>query len=46
MQSPTPSIAGQNLETCPPVDDAVSLFGEQDLDDNDIQDPNESEVIA
>ena len=44
--SPTPSIAGQNLETCPPVGDAVSLFGEQDLDDHDNQDPNESEVIA
>ena len=46
IHSPAPSIAGQTLETCPPVDDAVSLFGEQDLDDNDIQDPNESEVIA
>ena len=46
IHSPAPSIAGQNLETCPPVDYAVSLFGEPDLDDNDIQDPNESEVIA
>ena len=44
---PIPSIAGQNSETCPPVDDAVSLFGEQDPDDNnDNQDPNENDTIV
>ena len=47
MHSPAPSIAGQNSETCPPVDDAVSLFGEQDLDtNNDNQDPNENDTYS
>ena len=45
MLSPAPSIAGQDSETCPPADDALGLFGEQDLDDNN-QDPNESDAIA
>ena len=47
MLSPAPSIVGKDSETCPPVDDAVSLFGEQDLyDNNDNQDPNEHDALA
>ena len=47
MLSPTPSIARYNSETCPPVYNAVRLFGEQDLDDNnENEDPNESDAVA
>ena len=47
MLSIAPSIVRENSETCPPVDDAVSLYGEKDLDDNnDNQDPNESDATA
>ena len=45
FHAPALSIAGHHSETRPPVDDVLSLFGEQDIDDDvnlrdDMVDPN------